>query len=326
MAESPLDLIIIGASAAGMSGAVYAARRRLNFKIIGSDIGGEMALSGEIENWPAVVHTTGIDLTEQFKAQMKANNVLIEDGVSVTSVKKESGLFVVTCKKNGMTMAADAQGTAAEGGSIEEHAKTVVVATGVHPRLLGIPGEKEFDRKGVSYCTVCDGPLFGGKAVATIGGGNSALESAIMMSEIATKVYLINKNTEFKGDTVMIEKIMGPLAQKNVEVITGAMTTNISGETMVKSLEYTDATGPHTISVDGIFVHIGMVPNSSFLGAEVTKDSFGNVVIDNVGRTSVEGLFAAGDVTNHPYHQLAIAAGQGVSATLTAVDYLNKMH
>lgn len=326
MEAQPLDLLIIGASAAGMSGAVYAARRRLNFKVVGADIGGEMALSGEIENWPAVIHTTGIDLTEQFKAQMKANNVQIKDGVHVQQIKKEGDVFVVTCSTNGAGMAADTVEREAEGQTWEERAKTVIVTTGVHPRLLGVPGEKEFDRKGVSYCTVCDGPLFGGKVVATIGGGNSALESAIMMSEIASKVYLINKNVEFKGDTVMIEKIMGPLSQKNVHVIRSANTTKIMGETMVTGLEYTDASGTHQLQVGGIFVHIGMVPNSSFVPTDVEKDNFGNIVTDNVGRTNVQGLFAAGDVTNHPYHQLAIAAGQGVSATLSAVDYLNKMH
>ena len=313
MSEGTLyDLLIIGASAAGMSGAVYAARRRLNFKIVSDDIGGEMALSGEIENWPAVVYTTGIELTEKFKEQIKANNVVIEEGVRVVGIHKKDGVFTVTEDRNGVP--------------VQERAKTVIVATGVHPRELGIPGERELNRKGVSYCTVCDGPLFAGRTVATIGGGNSALESAIMLSQIAKKVYVLNKNPQFKGDDVMIEKVTGPLSKNNVEVLYNVKSTKITGDPMVTGLEYDTAGGEHkTLSVDGIFVHIGMVPNSSFLPADVEKNEYGNIAVDLIGRTNIEGLFAAGDVTRNPYNQLVIAAGQGVSATLSAVDYLNKL-
>lgn len=329
MNDSVYDLIIIGASAAGMSGAVYAARRRLNFKVISDDIGGEMALSGEIENWPATVHTTGIELTEKFKEQMKANDIAITEGVRVQNITKTDKGFTVTVTRNGAEVAEDVSHPK-EGGSDSDseqlQAKTVIVATGVHPRELGVPGEQEFRQKGVSYCTVCDGPLFSGKTVATIGGGNSALESAIMLSGIADKVYVVNKNAQFKGDDVMIDKVTNTLTGKNVEVIYNAMTTKINGEAMVTGLEYDDENGEaHSLDVDGIFVHIGMVPNSKFVPEEVERNEYGNIKVDMIGKTSMEGLFAAGDVTNLPYNQLAIAAGQGVSATLTAVDYLNKM-
>lgn len=311
MGESK-DLIIIGASAAGVSAAVYAARRRLDFRVLTGDIGGEIATSGEIENWLGVSHTNGIELAEKLKEQLEYNKVDIEENIKVTELKKEGSGFVVIGQKNGTAVA--------------ESAKSVIVATGVHPRELNVPGEKEFKNKGLSYCTVCDGPLFPDKAVAVVGGGNSALESAIMMSEIASKVYIINKNEVFKGDAVLINKVTGALSQKNVEVIYGALTQKILGEGFVTGLEYKDASGEvRSLKIDGIFVHIGMVPNSGFLPADAKKNNFGEIEIDRIGNTNIPGLFAAGDVTDTPYKQIAVAAGQGVSAALSVVDYLNKL-
>ncbi|MBI2465987.1 MAG: FAD-dependent oxidoreductase [Candidatus Sungbacteria bacterium] len=152
------DLIIVGASAAGLSASVYAARRRMNFKIISADIGGEVATSGEIENWPGVIHTDGVALADQFKAHALANKVIIDEGKWVGDIKKEGNIFLISGKNP-------------DGSAFEVTSKSVLVATGVHPRELGVPGEKEFRNKGVSYCTVCDGPLFSGQTVATIGGG-----------------------------------------------------------------------------------------------------------------------------------------------------------
>lgn len=304
------DLIIIGASAAGLAASVYTARRRLNFKIVTGNIGGEVATSGEIENWPGVVHTTGIELADQFKTHALANNVLIEDGRWVKRVAREGNFFVVS-------------GSGPNGSGFEDKAKAVLVATGVYPRELNVPGEKEFRNKGLSYCTVCDGPLFSGQVAATIGGGNSALESAIMMSGIASKVYLINKNTKFKGERVLVDKV-GSLA--NVEIIYEAMTQSILGDKFVNGLEYRDKFGQtHKLEVGGVFVHIGQIPSSSF-AEEVELNEFKEIKVDLVGRTNVPGLFAAGDVTNMPHKQIVIAAGQGVAAVLTAVEYLNRNH
>ena len=297
------DLVIIGASAAGLSAAVYASRRKLNFLVVASDTGGEMALSGEIENWPGVVHTTGVELTDKFREQAKANQIPVKEGVKISEIKHEGNFFLINGYK----------------------AKTIIVSSGVHPRELGIPGEKEFRAKGLSYCTVCDGPLFGGKTVVTIGGGNSALESAVMMAEIASKVYVINKNKQFKGDAVLIDKVVNGLAKKNIEVIYEAVTTRILGNGFVSGVEYKDAAGNlKTLKVDGVFVHIGMIPNSDLAPKEVERNEYGEIKIDIASRTNVPGFFAAGDVTDVPYKQLAIAAGQGVAAALSAVDYLNK--
>ena len=303
------DLIIIGGAVAATSAGVYAARRGLNFKIITTEFGGEVATSGEIENWPGIIHTTGVELAGDFKKHLEANNVEIEEGITVSTIEKaEDGTFVIIAKNM-------------SDEEVRYECRTVLITTGVHPRHLEIPGEEEFRGKGVTYCTTCDGPLFRDKVVATIGGGNSALESALMLNEIASKVYLINKNAEFKGDTVLIENIK---KAENVEIIYNADTTEISGEQFVTGMKYKDADdAEQSLEVQGIFVHIGMIPNSDIVDF-VEKDEFKQIIVNDTGETNVPGLFAAGDVTNIPYKQIAIAAGQGVSASLKIIEYLNK--
>ncbi len=306
----PFDLIIIGASAAGISASIYAARRRLNFKVISKDFGGEVATSGEIENWPGVVHTNGIDLSDMFRKHAQANDVVIEEDRIVENVRKEGNVFAVSGKNS-------------DGSLFEEKSKAVLIATGVHPKELNIPGEREFKNKGVSYCSVCDGPLFSGKIVAIIGGGNSALESAIMLSEIASKVYLINKNPKFKGEQILIDKVS---QNGKVKIIYEAKTSKIFGENFVNGLEYTDKNGETVkLQVEGIFVHIGRISNSSFVNG-VDLNEIGEIKTDSLGQTNIPGLYAAGDVTGIPYKQIIIASGQGVTALLSAVDYLNKNH
>ena len=304
------DLIIIGASAAGLSASIYAARRRLNFKIISADIGGEIATSGEIENWPGLVHTTGLELADKFKEHTQANGVVIEEGKWVSEIKKDGNIFLISGKNP-------------DGSLFEAKAKVVLVATGVHSKELNVPGEKEFRNKGVSYCTVCDGPLFVGQVVAIVGGGNSALESAIMLSGIASQVYLVNKNNYFKGEKVLMDKVN---QFKNVEIIYEAKTQKITGDKFVAGLEYQNKEGElKKIDVKGIFVHVGQIPNSSFVSG-VELDDFKQIKVNLRGETNIPGLFAAGDVTNIPYKQIVIAAGQGVTALLSAVDYLNRNH
>lgn len=301
------DLIIIGASAAGVSAAIYASRRRLNFKIITQDFGGEVATSGEIENWPGIIYTTGVELAEKFKEQLKANQVIVEEGKWVEKISKQGDFFIVDGSSDGL--------------KFQEKAKTVLIATGVHPKELNIPGEKEFRAKGLSYCSVCDGPLFPNQTVAVIGGGNSALESALMMSAIASKVYLINKNPKFKGEEILISKVA---QSQNVEIIYETLTSKILGDKFVTGLEYKDKSNQtHQLQASGVFVHIGRVPNNSFL-EEVDLNEIGEIKIDRFGRTNLAGLYAAGDVTDLPHNQIVIAAGQGVTALLSIVDYLNK--
>lgn len=313
------DLIIIGGSAAATSAGIYAARRGLNFKIITKDFGGEVATSGEIGNWPGINQTDGITLANQFKEHLKFYNVTPEEGIEVENIsKQDDGTFCIK-------VAGEQAGCAYE-------AKSVIVATGVHPKELNIPGEKEFRNKGVSYCTVCDGPLFKGKTVAIIGGGNSALESGLMMSDIAQSVYVINKNQVFAGDNILLEKLKD---RKNVNIIYEAMTKEIIGEKLVIGLKYIKTTptsegnGASTetseeLRTDGVFVHIGMAPNSQIAPAEVAKNKFGEIIVNKNCETSIPGLYAAGDVTDVPFKQIIIAAGQGSIAALSAVQYLNQ--
>lgn len=301
------DLIIIGGSAAATAAGIYAARRNLNFKIISKDFGGEVATSGEIGNWPGINQTDGIVLANQFKEHLKFYKADMEEGIEVEKViRQDDGSFRVMAKTG------------------EYSAKAVIIATGVHPKELNVPGEKELRNKGLSYCTVCDGPLFPGKIVATIGGGNSVLESGIMLADIASKVYVINKNPVFKGDQILLDNL---LKKKNVEVIYNAVTTGISGNGFVNGLKYKDSKNgdEKELKVDGIFIHIGMLPNSQFVPPEVEKSSFGEIIVSKNCETNIPGLFAAGDVTDVPFKQIVIAAGQGCCALLQAVNYLNRL-
>lgn len=309
------DLIIIGAAAAGCSAAIYAARRNLNTLILTKDIGGEVALSGDIENWPSVPHTTGIELAQAFHKHVKEYDVPIQEGLEVTSITQKDKIHHVITQ--------DAAGN-------EEifRAKAVLVASGIHPRHLGIPGEEELKGRGVTYCTVCDGPLFKGKVTATVGAGNAALESALMMAELAEKVYLITKYGEDdrkggfpKGENIIIDKAK---AHEKIEIIYNANTLKLSGENMIDTLTYKDleTNEEKHISVNGVMVHIGMIPNSGFINC-AEKNAAGEIEVDMTCRTSCPGIFAAGDVTNIPYKQISIAVGQGATAALSAIEYLN---
>ncbi len=312
-----LDLVIIGAAAAGCAAAVYAARRNLKFVIVAKDIGGEVALSGDVDNWPGIIHTTGFALADQFYKHAASYGVQADIGFAVTEITKEKNYFIVKT----------------ENYSKQEkiyYTKTVLIGSGIHPRELGIPGEKELRGKGVTYCTVCDGPLYKGKITATIGAGNAGLESALMMAELATKVYFITKfpNTKEtkggfpKGENILIDKVK---KAPNVEIIYSAQTTEILGKDVVEGLSYLDLNTNETkqISINGAMVHIGNIPNSSF-ATIVDRTPLGEIIVDLKCATSVPGIFAAGDVTTVPYKQIVIAAGQGVTAALSAIEYINK--
>ncbi len=307
MTRDNYDLIIIGGSAAGITAGIYAARRRLKFLVIAKDFGGEVTTSGEIENWPGIIHTDGFTLAQQFKAHLDSYEPDIVEGPLVSGIERQmDGTFAVRTD--------DSQ---------EHRTEAVIIATGIRPRTLDVPGEKELRMKGVSYCTTCDGPLFRDKVVATIGGGNSALESALMLADIATKVYLINKNPKFKGEQVLVEKVQ---TNSKIKVIYAAMTTEVLGEGFVRGLRYKDQAGAeHELEVQGIFVHIGQTPNSGLAPADVAKDSFGQIKVSANCETSVPGLFAAGDVTDVPFKQIIISAGQGCIAALAAVQYINRL-
>jgi len=297
------DSIVIGASAAGMSAGIYLKRQKLDFLILTKDIGGEMALSGIIENYPGFPLTNGVELTQKFKEHLEKYEIepVIEE---VVKIEKENFFKVVTSKN-------------------EYLSKTIIIATGSNPKKLNVPGEKEFYHKGVSYCSVCDMPLFPKKIVAIIGGGNSALESGILASKICQKAYIINKNPKFKGDKMLIEEVS---KKENVEIIYNALTQEIYGDEFVKGIKYLDQnTGEiKDLKVDGVFIHIGLKPNTDFVPDEwQIKNEYGEIIVNTLCQTKIPGLFAAGDVTNIPHKQIGIAVGQGIISALEVVRYLN---
>ncbi len=302
------DLIVLGGSVAGVTSAIYAVRRKLNILLITPELGGEIATTTEIENWPAENKISGWEFTQKMESQLKYNNVPLLLGQKVIKIEPQENFFTIQTKD-----LADKEYT--------YETETVIVATGVHPRHLGVPGEEEFFHKGVTYCATCDAPLFKNKVVAVVGGGNSALTSALMLGELATEVYLLNVNPELRGEAVLIEKVK---ANSKIKILTEVTTQKIIGEKSVSALEYKDKNSETiTLPIQGIFVHIGLSPNADFIDC-VEKNKFGEIMVDRAGRTNTPGIFAAGDVTDVPYKQIVIAAGMGSLATLTAIDYLNK--
>jgi thioredoxin-disulfide reductase len=297
------DSIVIGASAAGMTAGIYLKRQKLNFLILAKDIGGEMALSGIIENYPGFPLTNGVELTQKFKEHLEKYGIEpVMEGV--VKIEKENFFKVITSKN-------------------EYLSKTIIIATGSNPKKLNVPGEKEFYHKGVSYCYVCDMPLFPKKIVAIIGGGNSALESGILASKICQKAYIINKNPKFKGDKILFEEVS---KKENIEIIYNALTQEIYGDEFVKGIKYLDQnTGEiKDLKVDGVFIHIGLKPNTDFVPDQwQIKNEYGEIIVNELCQTKIPGLFAAGDVTNIPHKQIGIAVGQGIIAALEVVRYLN---
>lgn len=311
--EEILDLVIIGAAAAGSSAAVYAARRNLNFVVVSKDIGGEVALSGTVENWIGIESITGFELAQNFAKHVKSYGVQIDEGWGVEKIEKQDdGLIKLFCKN-------------IVGEERVYTTKTVIISSGIHPRELGVPGEKELKGMGVTYCTVCDGPLFKNKVTATIGAGNSALESALMLSELVEKAYVLtkypksNKSGFPKGEDILVKKLE---AKENVEILYEAITTEILGDNMVSSLKYNQGGEEKELETNGVMVHIGMIPNSYFVDC-AEKNKPGEIKVNQRCETSCEGVFAAGDVTDVPFKQISIAAGQGTTAALSAIDYLN---
>jgi len=298
------DSIIIGASAGGISAGIYLKRQNLNFLILAKDIGGEMALSGIIENYPGFPLTNGVELTQKFKEHLEKYGIepIIEE---VLKVEKNENFFKIITNKN------------------DYLSKTVIIATGSTPKKLNVPGEEKFYHKGVSYCSVCDMPLFPKKVVAIIGGGNSALEAGILASKICQKAYIINKNPKFKGDKILIEEVS---KKENLEIIYNALTQEIYGDEFVKGIKYLDQNSGEIkdLKVDGVFIHIGLKPNTEFVPDEwQIKNEYGEIIINELCQTKIPGLFAAGDVTNIPHKQIGIAVGHGIISALEVVKYLN---
>ncbi|MBU1863154.1 MAG: FAD-dependent oxidoreductase [Candidatus Omnitrophica bacterium] len=297
------DLIIIGAGPAGVTAAVYAARKQMNFIVITDDIGGQATWSGDIENYTGYQFITGTELVNKFEEHMQKYNVSLKDGEKVISCKKalEGNFVTVTTEK----------------GEVFE-AKTVIIASGKRSRELGVPGELEFRKRGVTYCATCDGPLYAGKKVAVIGSGNSGLEAVLQLMNIATHIYLIDITHQLMGDPILQEKIT---KSDKVSIMMNTQVTEIRGNQFVESIKILSEKKEKKLSVEGVFVEVGLIPNSDFVG-DVAKNQWGEVIVNNRNETNIPAVFAAGDVTDVPEKQIIIAAGEGSKACLSAFSYL----
>lgn len=306
--EKKYDVVIIGGATAGMTAAIYTARKKLKTVILTKEIGGQNLKTDRIENFPGFMTIAGSELTRKIKEQVDRYGVQVKEGAIVEKIDVHpSGKdeFVAHLK----------------GGDIYE-ARTIIIATGKNPRLLGIPGEAEFENKGVSFCPTCDAPLFGGKDVAVIGSGNAGLESANDLLKYANKIYVLEYGTSIKGDPATVDDLK---KTGKVEFILRAETKEIKGGNFVEKLIYRDLTDNDTneLNVQGVFVNIGWVPATSFLDGFVKLNEYGEVEIDHkTTQTSVPGVYAAGDVSSTLYKQCVIAAGEGAKAALSAYNYI----
>ena len=296
------DLIIIGAGPAGITAAVYAARKRLSTLVISEDIGGQAAWSGDIENYTGYQFITGPELASKFEEHLKSFDIILKESETVTDVRRAGDKILVKTNKN------------------VYEAKTVIIASGKVPRPLDVPGEKEFKNRGLTYCATCDAPLFKGKDVAVIGGGNSALDASLQLLKIARRIYLINIEEKLSGDPVMREK-----AERAdiLTVMNKSRVRKIIGDGKVKAIEVDTGGESKRLEVEGVFVEIGLVPNSGF-AADVDKNELGEIKVDRHNRTNAPGIFAAGDVTDVPEKQIIIAAGEGSRAALAVFRYLSQ--
>jgi len=298
------DLVIVGGGPAGITAGIYAARKKLDTLLITEDFVGQTGMAFNIENYPGFKSIRGMDLITRMKEHLEEFDIQTEKD-KVGRVKKKNGDFHLTTKKGG-----------------KFKSKAVIVATGRDPRPLEVPGEKEFMGKGVGYCVTCDGPLYSGKKVAVVGGGNCGLEAALELGAYTEHVYLLEICEESPGDELLQERVR---QKENIDLLLRAKTKEIKGEKMVASLVYEDleAGKEKEIEVAGVFIEVGYVPATGFLNDLVEFNERDEVKINaRTNMTKTEGLFGAGDVTNIPYKQMVVAAGEGAKAALSAYKYL----
>ena len=304
------DVIIVGGGPAGLTAGIYAARRKLKTLIITMSVGGQVLLSKKVCNYPGFLNVTGINLVNRMRKQAERAGVEIILDEAKQILPQDNEFLVKTETK-------------------EFLAKALILAFGKKPRSLNVPGEKEFIGKGVSYCANCDAPLFKNKIVAVVGGGNSALDAALLLSKIASKVYLIHRRDEFRGFEAFVEEVK---KKKNVELLLSSVVREIKGEGKVGSIvvENLKTGEKKEIAVDGIFIEIGYEVDPSLVKDLVKLDEYNQIVVDANCRTFYPdsekvrpGIFAAGDVTNVIFKQIVVAAGEGAKAALAAYNYLH---
>jgi len=299
------DTVVVGGGPAGASAAIYSVRKGMKTAIIAERIGGQVQDTKGIENLIGVTYTEGPELSGKLYEHIRSYPVRLLEQRRVSGIVKNA-----TTGKTEISI---------EGGE-SLTADSVIITTGAKWRELGVPGEKEYIGRGVAFCPHCDGPYYKGKKISVIGGGNSGVEAAIDLAGIVREVVLVEYNDELKADKVLIDKL---LSLPNVSVVKSAKTSAVIGDGQkVIAMEYVDRKTEklQRIELDGVFVQIGLLPNSGFLKGLVELTKFGEIVVDNKGRTSVPGIYAAGDVTTTPFKQIVIALGEGAKAALAAFE------
>ncbi len=301
------DLIIIGAGPAGMTAGIYAARKKLKTLLISRDSGGQMVVSGDIENYGGYSVIAGADLAVKFRSQLAAlaGDLEFKEGVEVMDLEKNITSFAVTDRTGAVY-----------------YGRSVIIASGRKPKKLGIAGEEKFFGRGVSTCATCDAPLYKNKDVAVVGGGNGALDALLTLSKLARRVYSVNIAEDFSGDEILKTKVA---AQPNITFYPASRVAEITGEKFVSGIVVSDRhQQERRLAAAGVFVEIGWEPNADF--DRITQKNGNNEIkVDQNLQTSVPGVFAAGDINDAWGEQIIIAAGEGAKAALAAADYLNHL-
>jgi NADH-dependent peroxiredoxin subunit F len=297
------DVLIVGGGPAGLTAGLYCARKMLNTIVLSENIGGQALESWAIENYMGYRMITGEELMKKFEEQARTLNIRLELD-RVVSIVREGNIFLVKTVSD-----------------MEARAKTIILTQGNRPRKLGVANEEQYLGRGLSICSTCDGPLYKGKKVAVVGGGNSALQTAIEMSDLTTSVDLIVRST-IRADAVYVEKLK---IKQNITVHLNSQITALEGDKFLSAITIKDEHGAEQkIALEGVFIEIGWLPNTDFVSELVKLNERKEIIVDNDGRTSAPGVFAAGDVTSVKSKQIIIASGDGAKAALEAYEYLMK--
>lgn len=301
--EKVYDVVIIGGGPAGLTAAVYCMRKGVQTAIIANHIGGQVAETSSIENYMGYRYVNGVELVEKFREQVQQFSIGYDEGHGVETIENDRIKRVML-----------------EDGRIIK-AKALIIASGKSWRKLGVSGEQRLTGKGVAYCTICDAPLFAGKKVIVVGGGNSGVEAAIDLASVAREVVVVQLLDKLTADKILQDKLIG---FHNVSFMYNTSVKEIKGDDRVTAVtvENTVTHGFSEIATDGVFVEIGLDPNSGFAKNVVEMNRFGEIVVDCACKTSIDGIFAAGDVSTVPFKQIIIAGGEGAKAALSACEYL----
>jgi len=298
------ELIIIGAGPAGLSAAIYAARQKLDFVVLTVNIGGQTNWSTEVGNYLGFHLLSGEELAQKFEEHLTDYNIRVKENEPVVQIKKKGRSFVVKTEKNNY------------------EAKAVIIASGKQPKFLQVPGEKKLYGRGVTHCATCDAPLYEGKTAVIVGGGNSAVEAAMILEKYAKKIYVLNIGKKISAEPFLVRKLR---KIRNLEVVNNARAAEILGDKSVSGINFEQQGRQKKLKADGIFVEIGLIPNTKFCAGLVKLNKKKEIKVNKEMNTSIPGVFAAGDCNDGIEKQIIVAAGEGCVALLQAVNYLQKL-